>query len=121
MAIDKVNIPQMFFLPDALRRDLAWQPRADVYRTQEGWLVKLELAGVRMDEIHLVTQDHWLIVQGTRRDDCCCAGTGCHCLEIAYSHFRRALELPGLSESAEMATSYVDGMLMVRINTRTRS
>ena len=24
-----------------------WQPSTDIYRTQQGWLVKLDLAGVR--------------------------------------------------------------------------
>ena len=48
-------------------------------------------------------------------------GMGCHCLEIAYSRFERVLELPGLSEAAEIATSYLDGMLLVRIKTGGRS
>ena len=38
-------------------------------------------------------------------------------MEIAYSRFQRVLELPGLSETAEIVTSYVDGMLLVRIKT----
>jgi HSP20 family protein len=28
-----------------------WYPSADVYRTRDGWIVKVELAGVRADEI----------------------------------------------------------------------
>lgn len=121
MAIDKFNFPQMFFLSQSQHEDKVWQPRADIYRTHEGWLVKLELAGVRLDEIQLATDDHRLIVQGTRRDQHCRAGMGCHCLEISYSYFRRALELPGISESAEIATSYVDGMLLIRIKAGNRS
>ena len=54
MSIDKFNLPHMFFFPGSRHLDDAWQPRADVYRTHDGWLVKLELAGVRLDEIRLV-------------------------------------------------------------------
>ena len=54
---DKFNFPQMFFLSETLHGRHVWQPRADVYRTPEGWLVKLELAGVRLDEIRLATED----------------------------------------------------------------
>ena len=80
-------------------------------------MVKLELAGVRPDEIRLVTEGPRLLVQGTRRDEHCVQGMGCHCMEIAYSRFQRVLELPELSDAAEIATSYVDGMLLVRIKT----
>ena len=37
-------------------RKEAWQPRADVYRMPGGWLVKLELAGVRPEEIRLTVR-----------------------------------------------------------------
>jgi HSP20 family protein len=121
MATDKFNFPQLFFLSETTHRHDSWQPRADVYRTQDGWLVKLELAGVRLDEIRLATEASRLIVQGTRRDEHCHSGMGCHCLEIAYSRFQRSVDLPGLSEAAEIVTSYADGMLLVRIKTGSRS
>lgn len=121
MSIDKFNFPHMFFISQDSHIDHAWQPRADVYRTKDGWLIKLELAGVRPDEIRLVLEGTRLLVQGTRRDEHCVQGMGCHCMEIAYSRFQRVLELPDLSESAELATSYVDGMLLVRIKAEGRS
>ena len=121
MATDKFNFPQMFFLSETRQHEEIWQPRADVYLTRGGWLVKLELAGVRPDEIRLATEASRLIVQGTRRDEHCHSGMGCHCLEIAYSHFQRVVELPGLSGAAAIETSYVDGMLIVEIKTGNRS
>jgi HSP20 family protein len=121
MAIDKFNLPHMFFLSEIGHTGDVWQPRADVYRTREGWLVKLELAGVRPDEIRLNIEDHRLVVQGSRRDEHCRSAMGCHCLEIAYSQFQRVVELPGLCEAAEIATSYVDGMLLLRIKMGNRS
>jgi HSP20 family protein len=111
----------MFFLPRSARPEEVWQPRADIYRTSEGWLVKFELAGVRPDEVRLIVRGTTLLVEGSRRDEHCYHGMGCHRLEIAYSHFRRVLELPGLSDSAELLTSYVNGMLLVRIKTEDRS
>ena len=46
MATDKVHFPHIFFLPATSHAEETWQPRADIYRMPDGWLVKLELAGV---------------------------------------------------------------------------
>ncbi len=117
MATDKVKFPHLFFVPESGPKHDAWQPRADIYRLDDGWLIKLELAGVRADEIRLVARNSMLVVRGTRRDHHCYQSMGCHCMEISYSQFERAIELPGLPESVEILTSYVDGMLLVRIKT----
>jgi HSP20 family molecular chaperone IbpA len=42
-------------------------------------------------------------------------------MEISYSRFQRVLELPGLSDAAGIVTSYIDGMLLVRIKMGGRS
>ena len=115
MAADKINFPHVFFLPATRPANDSWEPRADVYRMPDGWLIKLELAGVKLDDIRLVADGHTLLVQGTRRDEHCHQVMGCHCMEIAYSQFRRVLELPELPAEPEMMMSYVDGMLLVRI------
>jgi HSP20 family protein len=117
MAQDEVRFPQVLFLHAATTpRGLgAWQPRADVYHIPGGWLIKLELAGVRPEDVRVEARGSGLVVRGTRRDDCPCHGRDCHRLEISYSRFERTLELPGISEAVEIATTYLDGMLTVRI------
>lgn len=115
MAADKINFPHVFFLPTTRQAGEFWEPRADVYHMRDGWLIKLELAGVKLDDIHLVAHGPALLIQGIRRDEHCHQGMGCHCMEIAYSRFQRVIELPGLSTTPEMMMSYVDGMLLVRI------
>jgi HSP20 family protein len=117
MATDKVHFSHMFFCPASTRTEHAWQPRADVYRMPDGWMVKLELAGVRPEDVTLSACGPVLLVRGTRRDEQHYHGQGVYSLEIAYSRFERALELPGLSEAAEIATSFRDGMLLIRITT----
>jgi len=122
MARDEVRFPQVLFL-HAMRlpREGSWQPRADVHRMPGGWLVKLELAGVRPEDVRLVPRASALLVEGTRRDECPCEGLGCQQLEIAYSRFERVVELPGVSEAVEITASYLHGMLTVRIVTEGRS
>jgi HSP20 family protein len=124
MATDKIPPRHVLFLPaNRAPRQEAWQPRADVYRMAKGWLIKLELAGVCLEDVTLTARASTVMVQGTRRDvylreglDCCC-----HSLEIAYSRFERVFELPGVSEDAEIMASCHDGMLIVKIVTEGRS
>jgi HSP20 family protein len=119
MATDEVRFPHILFCSAARASEHAWQPRADVYRVPDGWLVKVELAGVDPDDVLVATRGNTLWIQGTRRDarlqllGC----LDCHRLEIDYSRFERMLELPGLSESAQIGVTYQDGMLLIRIQT----
>ena len=117
MATDDVRFPHVLFLPVAKPSEQVWQPRADVYRVPGGWLVKLELAGVHPDDVRLATRGTMLCVQGTRRDVRVQECLHCHRLEIDYNRFERLLDLPGLSESAEIGVTYRDGMLWIRIQT----
>jgi HSP20 family protein len=34
-----------------------WNPAADVYRSSEGWIVKVDLAGVCMEELEIEIRD----------------------------------------------------------------
>ncbi len=70
------------------------------------------------DDVRVATRGNLLCVQGTPRDVRMQECLDCHRLEIDYSRFERLLELPGLSESAEIAVSYRDGMLLIRIQNR---
>ena len=94
-----------------------WRPSADVYRTRSGWLVKLELAGVRREDIEVTAQGPQLSVRGRRRDATLVEGLQHHSLEIAYSEFERRLELPCDLDRAEISAEFQDGMLIVRIET----
>jgi HSP20 family protein len=120
MATDEVRFPHVLFLSAAKAPEPAWQPKADVYRVPDGWLVKLELAGVDPDDVRVATRGNVLCVQGTRRDARLNECIDCHRLEIEYSRFERMLELPGLRESAGVDASYRDGMLLIRIQTEER-
>ncbi|MDA1017489.1 MAG: Hsp20/alpha crystallin family protein [Planctomycetota bacterium] len=95
----------------------SWQPAADVYRMLDGWLLKVELAGVRPDELQLLVEGCDLILSGRRRDWIIERGRQCHSMEIAYSCFERRFSLPCRVDNCRIATEYRDGMLVIRITT----
>jgi HSP20 family protein len=105
------------FLPAANAfQEASWRPSTDVYRTPEGYLVKLDLAGVRPEDVHVAVSGRKLKVKGSRRDRAIHEGCRCYRLEIAYSGFEREIELPVELDPADIVTEYRDGMLLVRIS-----
>jgi len=102
------------FLFDELR-GLDWSPRADVYRTPTGWLVKFDLAGVSPDEVTVEATRSEIRVTGVRRDRFVQKGYRHHSMEISYSRFERTIRLPCRADTASIRTEYVEGMLIVTL------
>jgi HSP20 family protein len=99
-----------------------WQPAVDIYQTKTGWVLKFDLAGVRMEDVHIHVNRRTITVSGVRRD-WMLEDAGCrhYSMEISYSRFQRSIELPVDIHSARMAVDYKDGILSVRIAQREES
>lgn len=98
------------------QRTEEWQPAADIYRTRSGWLLKFDLAGVRMEDVQVHVSRRSVSVSGVRRD-WMVEDAGClhYSMEISYSRFQRTIELPDEIHAARTAVEYRDGILTVRI------
>jgi HSP20 family protein len=92
-----------------------WNPAADVYRTREGWIVKLDLAGVRVDELDIEIHDSTLRVGGSRRDTLYQEGFIYHQMEITYSRFEKSIQFPCSLHGASMRHDYRDGLLIISL------
>lgn len=104
---------ERFPVPSMAQR--CWRPSADIYRTATGWLVKLELAGVRAEDLRVEQKDRWLIVTGARRDTQLETGCSCQSLEISYDSFERRFEFPTDLSQLPIRTEFQHGMLLIRI------
>jgi HSP20 family protein len=95
----------------------AWHPLVDIYRYKHGWLVKCELAGIRIEDLKLSVKGHQLKVQGIRRDWLVQEGNQSYSMEILYNRFERSIELPCNLEGAQIIKEYRDGMLLIQLQT----
>jgi len=119
---DLIRLMHAFILPIAdTHREADWRPATDVYRTRRGWLVKLELAGVRPDDIRVEAGGKRLTIWGVRRDCFAEEEHTCWSMEICYSRFERSVDLPCNLDLAHITTDYQYGMLLVRIETEANS
>ena len=98
---------------DARPSGRLWYPSADVYQTPDGWLVKVELAGVSAEDIEIDIQGNVLYIAGCRKDRTCSAGISYQQMEITYSHFEKTLNFPASIEGAKLEHNYQDGLLLI--------
>jgi HSP20 family protein len=106
-----------FLYDQSFREPREWSPRADVYRTPTGWVVKLDLAGVRPEDVTIEVAGSRLEVRGIRRDTFVRLGYRHHSMEISYSHFERTIHLPCSAVKSSFKTEYVQGMLVITVET----
>ena len=92
-----------------------WLPAADVYQTPEGWLVKVELAGVSAEDIEIDIQGNVLYIAGSRKDRSCVSGVSFHQMEITYSSFEKTLNFPASIEGASVEHNFENGLLIIRL------
>jgi HSP20 family protein len=110
------HFPELPLSSTVMRRHF-WMPAADVYETAHGWIVKLELAGVRPQDIEVTVQGPLLRIGGRRRDWIVHETRCCRSLEICYERFERLFELSEELQHGTISTEYRDGMLLVIIST----
>ena len=51
-----------------------WCPAADVYRSKDGWIVKVDLAGIKPADVDVTLDNDVLRISGSRRDGTCGEG-----------------------------------------------
>src|SRR6185295_3173383 len=92
-----------------------WNPDADVYRVEEGWVVKVDLAGICHDELEIELHGSVLTIRGCRRDSHYREGFVYQQMEITYSHFEKSIQFPAPLEGASIRRDYRDGFLIIDV------
>ena len=92
-----------------------WLPAADVYQTEGGWIVKVELAGVAAEDVEIEVQGNQLYIAGCRKDRSCVAGVSYHQMEITYSRFEKSLSFPASIDGVELDHMFENGLLIIRL------
>ena len=92
-----------------------WIPNTDVYVTDAGLVIKVELAGMKSDSLEITVQDHKLRIAGTRPD--CCRSPQCSFLvmEISYGPFETEIQVPPGYDLGQAKAIYVNGFLRIDV------
>jgi HSP20 family protein len=88
-----------------------WTPPTDVYETEENFMVKVEIAGMREDDLEVSVEDQVLLIRGTRPD--INERRAYHQMEIRFGKFEINLGLPRGLDLDNAAAEYKDGFLTI--------
>jgi HSP20 family protein len=92
-----------------------WVPNTDVYETDEGLVIKVELAGMKSDSLELSYEHNRIRITGNRPDGCRAPKCSFLVMEISYGPFESVLELPPAYDLSHAKASYLNGFLRIDV------
>lgn len=92
-----------------------WSPALDVFDDKESVVVKVELPGLKKEEINLSLHDGVLTVSGDRKRETEKKEGESFRSERYFGKFQRSVTLPTAVDSAKVTAAYKDGVLTVEL------
>lgn len=92
-----------------------WVPNTDVYVSEGGLVVKVELAGMRREDLELVIEGNRVRIAGYRPDGCRAAKCKFLVMEINYGAFETVIELPKGYDLSRARAAYQNGFLRIDV------
>ena len=91
-----------------------WTPAADIYESESGYTIALDLPGIKREALEIDIDDNRLLVKGTRIVDASSARRS----ERPRGKFLRSFTIPGSIDQGKIGAEYKDGVLQIRLPKR---
>ena len=92
-----------------------WTPNTDVYVADGSLVIKIELAGMRREDLELIVEGNLVKVRGHRPDGCRAPKCKFLVMEINYGAFETVLELPQGFDLTQARAAYQNGFLRIDV------
>jgi len=97
-----------------LERQLKFVMPLEVYETPNELVVKVELPGVKKEEVDVIIRDNYLIIKAEKKEEQEEEKEHVHIKERVYGKFERIIPLPADVNADEAKASFKDGVLEIR-------
>ena len=98
-----------------LSKSPTWAPPAEVYETQDAYVVNLELPGLNQEDVKVTQANNVLTVRGARRFRKASEESKYHSSERVYGTFERLFPLPSNVQIEKMKSKFTGGILQIAI------
>ena len=92
-------------------RSNIWSPPTDVYETEEAYVARVEIAGMREEDFEVLLANNTLMISGSRPDHT--ERRAYQQMEIRFGKFSTAVNLPGTVDIEQARAEYKDGFLTI--------
>jgi len=92
-----------------------WEPNTDVYVTEGGLVIKVELAGMRSEHLEITVEGNRIRISGERPDGCRASKCSFLVMNISYGPFESVLELPPGYDLSQARAAYLNGFLRIDV------
>lgn len=89
-----------------------FMPPVDVLRDKENVIVRMDVPGMKKEDLEITVLNHNLVIRGEKKRDES-EGKSSHRLERFYGQFERVIELPTPVELEKTRASFHDGVLEI--------
>jgi len=93
----------------------AWAPALDVQEDREGFTIRVEVPGMKREDIEVSLQNGALVISGERKAEALKEDAEVHRQERYFGRFSRALTLPTAVAGDKVKAAYKDGILTVTL------
>ena len=93
----------------------AWIPAVDIAERENEFVVRMELPGVKKEDVKITMQEGILTVRGEKKQEKESKGSDFHRVERAYGSFQRSFTLPTAVKSGDIDASFSDGVLNISL------
>ena len=94
-------------------RSSVWTPPTDLYETEDGFVVKVEIAGMREEDFEVAIENNVLMISGNRSD--LNERRAYYQMEIRTGKFEIAIEMPAPINVEKAIAEYKDGFLLINL------
>jgi HSP20 family protein len=95
-----------------------WVPDTDVYSTDNGLVVKMEIGGMRSELLEITVDGNRLRIRGNRPDAWRARNANFHVMAIKYGPFENVVELPLGYDGSQAKAAYLNGFLRIDVPKR---
>lgn len=92
-------------------RSSVWSPPTDAYESEDAYIVRVEVAGMRESDFEITFEDGFLTISGTRPD--VSERRAYQQMEIRFGRFSTTVGVPGPIDVDKSRANYEDGFLTV--------
>jgi len=100
---------------ESTSRQAVWAPRTDLVETADSYRLRLDVPGLRKEELNINFKENQLTVSGERTSDRTGEDEEYVRVERSFGQFYRSFTLPRTVNAEDITASYENGVLTIRV------